>query len=494
MADFYTTDLEENLIDRVRKEGFGYRGDELPKYFILRIALARALHCDKIPLDSPKWEDKKLSGKKSKEYHLEQITGKGKEKREDYDLLLRALLYMQHKEELEREQSNIFSDEKIYLDILDKYIKRGLYEIQYSWKSRDCFYQWCLDNLGLESSHSTTPEIPQSSDMYFTKIQSYFKRSAINIEIRNTKNSYRHHICDIVLEDSSKIQSFHTQAKFLYNELGTQDIIIQQLEGVPRGFRISIPKPQNQWQALGKKEYQQGLRDLQAQGYVLGIFAGYTLDNEPLHFDLSKAPHIFIAGTTGSGKTSFLCVMITTLLLTQKKENLEIIIIDPKKGVDYNVFKDKVELITDINNTYKTLDSLIEKMESRYENMNNVTNFPYIICFIDELNDLAIQDKTINEKLARLALKSRQAKIHLVLGTQRPDSKTFSGNLRSNIPSQIALKVRKATESKIILDEIGAEKLLGSGDMLLKMPDYSQPKRALGINLKENEIKELLSI
>ena len=110
MADFHTTNLEEMLIDRVRKEGFGYSHEsELPKYFILRIALARGLRCPKIPLRSQQWEYEKLKGERGKEYRLEQITGKGKDKKEDMDVLLRAFLYIQHKEELEKAKKETFT-------------------------------------------------------------------------------------------------------------------------------------------------------------------------------------------------------------------------------------------------------------------------------------------------------------------------------------------------------------------------------------------------
>lgn len=492
MADFHTTNLEEMLIDRVRKEGFGYSHEsELPKYFILRIALARGLRCPKIPLRSQQWEYEKLKGERGKEYRLEQITGKGKDKKEDMDVLLRAFLYIQHKEELEKEESNIFTDEKKYLEILEKYIRRGLYEIQYSWKNKDCFYQWCLDTLGLQSQPLADSIPLQDSNSllneeYFTKLQGYFRKLGIGIDHIDTQDSYRHYICKIALQDSTKISAFKKNVRFLGEELGVANVDYQQIDGVPRGYYIAIPKPREHWQTLGKSDYEKGLQELQKKAYELGIFAGYTLEGEILCFDLAKAPHLFVAGTTGSGKTSFLCVMIHTLLDTHTNEELEIIVIDPKHGADYKEFSKNVRLIVDMNETCAVLDSLIEKMENRYtKKAEGEEDFLPIVCFVDELNDLVGQDKEAEAKLERLAQKARAAKIHLILGTQRPDSKVFSGALRSNIPSRIALKVQKSTESKIILDEFGAENLLGTGDMLVKIIDCNQPKYVLGIDSKE---------
>ena len=158
MADFYTNQLEENLIDRVRKEGFGYKQPEFgendfPKYLVLRVALARALRMEKIPLDSPLWQQRQIFAEKNSkrsEYHLAQLTGKGsKDRREDFDITFRALFYIRHKDEL---QGDIFASDELYLEILEKYIRRGLYELYNSWKNDDSIYQWGIDNLGFEQA------------------------------------------------------------------------------------------------------------------------------------------------------------------------------------------------------------------------------------------------------------------------------------------------------------------------------------------------------
>lgn len=502
MADFYTTNHEENLINRIiGKDGldFNMQGNDLPKYIILRIAIARALVCKKLSLDSSDWENKKMKGERGKEYHLEQITGKGKDKNEDFDILLRAFFSIQHKEELENNNINIFEDEKTYIEILSKYIQRGLYEMSISFKSRDCFYQWLLDNLDFGEENLKQKQIldiPKDNDqnlIYFPKIQQYFKNFAIEIKLVNEEDSYRHYICKIELNDSAKINHFHKKTKDLDEELGFP-VLIESCAGLSKTYNIQVTKPKSEHQNLGMKEYKIGLESLQKNNFALGVFAGMSVDKKPFCFDLVKCPHLFVAGTTGSGKSVFLQVMVATFL---NNKNTQVIIIDPKNGAGgFDVFAKKAELIYDMQQANATLDSLIEEMESRYLHIAKAKSddilalgFKYKIVIIDELNNLIENDKTRKDKIARLAEKARQAGIHLVLGTQRPDGKLLQG-LRNNIPSSVVLKVQKASESKIILDEEGAEKLTDSGDMLVKIS--GKIKHIFGVYLSTKEMEQII--
>ena len=510
MADFHTTSNEELCIDRLRKDGFGYKqpdfsDSDFPKYLVLRVALARALQSNKIALDSPQWDSKRLSGDKGKEYHLEQLTGKGKGKQEgkqeDFDMLIRSLLYIQHKEELERDNIDIFGSDKEYTEILSKYIKRGLYEIYHSWKNNDCIYQWCLDNLALQAMQThikkESENVLSADNAYFERLQKYFRGFAINIQLINEEDSYRHHICKIELTDPSKIQHFESKSKYLDKELG-QTVLVEAVEQMSRTYNIQIAKPQEQWQNLGLQEFKAGLAELKRHDFKLGIYAGNDIDKEMLCFDLAQAPHCFVAGTTGSGKTKFIQTMIVCLL---QNPNVEITVIDPKQGIDFRIFMPKIRFITDLEEVRDYLDEKIAEMESRFVQMSEAQSddivklgLRYEVIIIDELKDLIDQEKKkeLSTPLGRLAQKARQAGIHLILGTQRPDSASFSGILRSNIPSRIALKVQKSTESKIILDEVGAEKLLGYGDMLVKMANMPKPKHIFSTLLQPDDIKSLI--
>lgn len=496
MADFYTNSKEELVINTVIRS-FGFKESEFPKYNVIRIALAWALNAKKIPLESPQWKEKELIGEKGKEYHLDQITNKGKGKEWDFDLLLKALFYTKHKDELDRDKRDIFKDEKIYLAILEKYIKRGFYELYNSYKSKDCIYQWCLDNLNLNLTNSqslSTQEDTRQNGKYFSKIKEYFKKEGIDIKCVNEYESYRHHICKIELQDSTKIHAFKNKAKYLKNEFGWE-VLVESISGMQRGFNVQIAKPNNEWQRLELNEFKNGLKSLQKEEFNLGIYAGDDIDKKPFCFDLAKTPHLFVAGTSGSGKTKFLQTMILCLL---QNKNAEITVIDPKQGIDYKIFDKKINLIANMDEVDCVLEDAIKEMNMRNAKMsefgvNNIESlgFKYQVIIIDELNNLIKNNKILKDKLARLAEMARQAGIHLALGTQRPDGVLLQG-LRNNIDGNIALKARDLRESKLILGESGAEKLLGSGDMLIKLSDMSSPKHILAPYLENDEIKSFI--
>ena len=177
--------------------------------------------------------------------------------------------------------------------------------------------------------------------------------------------------------------------------------------------------------------------------------------------DLKELVHLLVGGTTGSGKTVFLHSLIYQLI----QKDIELYLIDGKNGYEFGQYKDNANVVIENDEIVGVIKNIIEKMEDRYANSNFSDSKP-IIVVVDEFVDLIMQNKIIEDLFVRLAQKGRSAKIHLILATQRPDSNILKGVLRSNLPSRIALKVQKSTESKIILDETGAENLFGKGDML----------------------------
>jgi hypothetical protein len=187
------------------------------------------------------------------------------------------------------------------------------------------------------------------------------------------------------------------------------------------------------------------------------------MDNEDnlVKSNLIELPHLLVAGTTGSGKTVFLHSFIYQFL----KKNIDLYLIDGKNGFEFGQYGSEANVITDSEEIVPAIKEIIAIMETRYE--SNITNETKpIIVVVDEFVDLIMQKNSIEDLFIRLAQKGRGAKIYLILATQRPDSKIMQGVLRSNMPSRIAFKVQKSTESKIILDETGAENLFGKGDML----------------------------
>ena len=197
--------------------------------------------------------------------------------------------------------------------------------------------------------------------------------------------------------------------------------------------------------------------DISTNDLILNI--GLDDEDNIIKTDLSELPHLLVAGTTGSGKTVFLHSLIYQLI----KKDIELYLIDGKSGAEFGKYGDVS--INETQDIFPKIENIVEDMESRFSQ----DNLKPIVIIIDEFVDLIMQNEKIEELFIRLAQKGRGAKIHIVLATQRPDGNTINGLLRSNIPARISFKVQKSTESKIILDEVGAEKLNGKGDMLFSL-------------------------
>jgi DNA segregation ATPase FtsK/SpoIIIE, S-DNA-T family len=198
---------------------------------------------------------------------------------------------------------------------------------------------------------------------------------------------------------------------------------------------------------------------------------GRTVDGSPLWMDLAANPHLIIAGTTGSGKSSLLHNIIANMM---QYNNAKIYLVDPKQ-IEFGPYHKKFKNIS-VSFSYaqaiEKMDYLISVMESRYDYIRKGVSskeFPPILLMIDEVADLMMQSKSdeFYDKLLKLAQKSRAAKIHIVMGTQRPSASIINGNIKANFPARIALKVASHTDSKIILNSVGAENLLGKGDALM---------------------------
>jgi S-DNA-T family DNA segregation ATPase FtsK/SpoIIIE len=212
------------------------------------------------------------------------------------------------------------------------------------------------------------------------------------------------------------------------------------------------------------------LRNLKLSPNPLYCAIGNTVFGEQFNFDLSKQPHTIIAGTTGSGKTSLLKVIISNLLCCKTDYN-DLVLIDPK-GTEFNQYSKLINchVVNTYEQTLKMLIDITQIMESRYNEMRKNINvyLKNIVIVIDEYASLHLQDhdKKLHKQLCFLAQKCRAAKIFIILATQRPSISVIDGNIKANFPARIACKVASAIDSKIILDRVGAEKLLSCGDAL----------------------------
>ena len=227
-------------------------------------------------------------------------------------------------------------------------------------------------------------------------------------------------------------------------------------------------------------------------------------------YDLSKMPHLLVAGATNSGKSVCLNAIIVSLLYQNNPDDLRFIMVDPKR-VELPTYNGIPHLltpvITDANKTINALKWCLNEMERRYDMLNkagkrNIQSYnsatkerlPYIVFIIDELADFMMTSgKDMEAAIIRLAQMSRAIGIHLILATQRPSVDVITGLIKANVPTRIAFSVASLVDSKTILDSSGAEKLLGQGDMLFTAAEFSKPKRIQGAYLGDSEINDVVN-
>jgi S-DNA-T family DNA segregation ATPase FtsK/SpoIIIE len=249
--------------------------------------------------------------------------------------------------------------------------------------------------------------------------------------------------------------------------------------------------------------------DLPAAASPVSVWLGKDISGNAIWTDLARMPHLLIAGTTGSGKSGCLNTMLTSILLRATPDEVRMIMIDPKR-IELGYYESIPHLLTSVVSSPKqasvALANVVGEMERRYERMSlmrarslpelnralrsrGIETLPYLLVVIDELADLMmISPQAVEDAVIRLAQKSRAVGIHLVLATQRPSVDVITGMIKANVPSRIAFAVSSQTDSRVILDQSGAETLLGQGDMLFKPLGTSRLQRLQGAYVSEEEI------
>jgi DNA segregation ATPase FtsK/SpoIIIE, S-DNA-T family len=244
----------------------------------------------------------------------------------------------------------------------------------------------------------------------------------------------------------------------------------------------------------------------------LSVWLGKDIAGKAIGTDLAKQPHILIAGTTGSGKSGCVNAMLSSVLLRSDPNEVRMVLVDPKR-VELNHYEGIPHLLTPVVTSPRlaanVLGNLIKEMEERYGVMSRTKTrslvelnrvrlrdgerpLPYILCVIDELADLMmVAPADVEDSIIRLAQKSRAVGIHLVLATQRPSADVITGMIKANVPARIAFAVSSQTDSRVILDQNGAESLLGQGDMLFRPAGESRSARIQGAFITEEEIERL---
>jgi S-DNA-T family DNA segregation ATPase FtsK/SpoIIIE len=248
---------------------------------------------------------------------------------------------------------------------------------------------------------------------------------------------------------------------------------------------------------------------LPATASPVSVWLGKDISGAAVWTDLARMPHLLIAGTTGSGKSGCLNALLTSILLRATPDEVRMILIDPKR-IELNHYESIPHLLTPVVSSPKeasaVLANCVAEMERRYERLSSVrarnlneanrafrqrgeATLPYVLVVIDELADLMmIAPQAVEDAVIRLAQKSRAVGIHLVLATQRPSVDVITGMIKANVPSRIAFAVSSQTDSRVILDQGGAESLLGQGDMLFKPLGTSRLQRVQGAYVSEEEI------
>lgn len=485
MAKIYIPAIDEKFTRALRDKGLGV--PSAPHWVVARIALARSLQLPQFPDEDLA---KPLTKERGFEIHMEQLTGENTvaPDTQDYTDTYKLLLSIYHQEDL-------FGDGTRFIELLQRHIQRGMAEIKASWREGNDFHDYLYQELFFEWSNDQ-PEDPEGESK---RIQRALGEVGVNAAIELVTNGPRLTRYSLHLAGTADLDRLQNGLDKIPFELGIQQAVtVQTVEG-ERRVALDVPRMERDWHPVDGARIPEWIKG--AEG-TLPVCPGVDVLGNPLIFDLAETPHLFVAGTTGSGKSVCLHAILLSLLCSGRP--IELILIDPKE-VEFAVYEGAKQLIgghvvTEISQATEMLVESIHEMERRQKELAKLgvanlaeaqakgSKLKRIVIVIDELADLLMQSSESEDLLVRLAQKARATGIHLLLATQRPDAKTFTGLLRSNVPSRIALTVRTSQESKIILDETGAEKLLMRGDMLVRLAG-KESLRAHGSRVDQGDIR-----
>ncbi len=486
----YLSADDRDFIQTVIKRGLRAKVDQ---WTVARLALARSLQ-------EPEAPDRvvfvKLASRTGGvELHAPQLIGEGaKDPREDFADIYRALLSTYEGEDL-------FSDEAAFHDALQRHVRRGLVLMRGEWSQGSSLSRYLLKQL----FHDATPTRPDEAiatdqAQRVPRILGQLGVGANVVDVVEGPRLTRMTLELQTLDDLDRLRKGLGKLAFALGQ--GEDTVSSSLAPGERRVFLTIPRPDSTWRTIGWPAVRPALKSPAAALMALPVCLGTDVLGEPLLVDLAEAPHLFVGGTTGSGKSMCLHAILLSLL-EGALDTPELLLIDPK-AVEFTAYAQSPHLrggaiVTQPEDALAALNGLIEEMDDRQGRLRALdarnfveanqrgANLKRIVAVIDELGDLFMTRREIEAPLIRLAQKARSAGIHLVLATQRPEAATFPGLLRSNVPSRIALTVQKSGESRIILDEVGAEALLMRGDMLVRFAGKTTV-RAHGCRIDQSDI------
>jgi S-DNA-T family DNA segregation ATPase FtsK/SpoIIIE len=298
------------------------------------------------------------------------------------------------------------------------------------------------------------------------------------------------------------------------------------LAPIPGRSAIGVEVPNHQRQLVALGDLMASTEAVDAT-HPLDVAIGKDIAGRAVFLDLSTTPHLLIAGATGAGKSSGINCIITSILMRSTPDQVRMILIDPKQ-VEMGQYQRLPHLLTQpVTNPKKAANALgwaVKEMERRYDVLSEVgfrdisgynaafmrgeiepppgvdtdespyEHMPYIVVVVDELNDLMmVAARDVEESITRIAQKARAVGIHLIVATQRPSVNVITGVIKANVPARMAFAVSSLTDSRVILDQPGAEKLVGKGDMLLLPGNTSVPNRIQGSFVSEDEVRKVVA-
>ncbi|RLL71536.1 DUF1832 domain-containing protein [Ochrobactrum soli] len=362
-------------------------------------------------------------------------------------------------------------------------------------------------SVGISTVISIPPDASPADDLSAQLVRS-LSEIGVNGEVKGIIHGPRLTRYKVTLRDVNQLDKLKRGLERLALSMNLQQQMPAWSAGdEARTVLIDIPRPQATWRIEGKQALLEALSVVPSDGLSLIVSPGVDVIGKPVEFDLANAPHVLVGGATGKGKSVCVHSLLVSLITKHSPSTLRLALMDPKQ-VEFGVYANSRFLWRDrmaigIEECRTMLDDLAVEMDDRYRRMRELgvntftearkkgLNIPFIVACVDELADLVSQNRDAEAQLVRLATLARAAGIHLILATQRPDAQTFRGQLRSNVTARIALTVQKSSESQIILDETGAQDLMGRGDMIVKLSG-TDATRAHGYFLSLADVETLV--
>lgn len=418
---------------------------------------------------------------------------------------------------ISKDKEEVYSDD-ILIDIDNNTFNADIQEvntdinnkdIDYNYEDNKNYDNYVLPPLTLLRDPIENKKISNKEIMEKCRIvEGTFKDFGIDVKIKKAKVGPSIIQFQISPTPGTKVSKIVNLSNDIALNLAAKDIRIE--APIPGTSFIGIEIPNNSTQLVTIKEVFVNSDD----NSPLSVVLGKDVSGDSIFARLDKMPHLLVAGSTGSGKSVCINTIITSILLKNNPDKVKLIMIDPKM-VELSIYDGIPHLLTPVvTDPIKAADVLhkvVLEMEKRYkefsiarvkniESYNKLAErdeeykeFPYIVVIIDELADLMmVASKEVEESIARISQMARAAGIHLIIATQRPSVDVITGVIKTNIPSRIAFAVSSSVDSRTILDQTGAEKLLGRGDMLFQSIDASKPIRVQGAFLSDQEVENIV--